>query len=138
VLSPEVNTMLATFTVLQVFWSMLWFFLFFMWIMLVFRVFGDIFRDRETGGFAKVLWIVFIIVTPFLGVFVYLIARGNSMATREVAAVQAQEQAARQYIQQAAGTTASAADELARLAELKNQGVISDDEFAKMKAKLIG
>ena len=129
--------MLATFTVLQVFWSMLWFFLFFMWIMLVFRVFGDIFRDQETGGFAKVLWIVFIIVTPFLGVFVYLITRGNAMTAREVAAVQAQEQAARQYIQQAAGTT-SAADELARLAELKNQGVISDDEFAKMKAKLIG
>jgi hypothetical protein len=129
--------MLATFTVVQVFWSMLWFFLFFMWIMLVFRVFGDIFRDSETGGVAKVVWIVFIIILPFLGVFVYLIARGNHMTAREVAAVQAQEQAARQYIQEAAGTT-SAADELARLAELKNQGVITDDEFATMKAKLIG
>ena len=72
----------------QVLWSMLWFFLFFMWIMLVFRVFGDIFRDQETGGFAKVLWIVFIIVLPFLGVFVYLIARGNKMAEREVASIQ--------------------------------------------------
>ena len=129
--------MLATFTVLQVFWSMLWFFLFFMWIMLVFRVFGDIFRDQETGGFAKVLWIIFIIMLPFLGVFVYLVARGNKMAEREVATIQAQDQAARQYIKEAAGGT-SAADELARLAELKNQGVLSDDEFATMKAKLIG
>ena len=129
--------MLATFTVLQVFWSMLWFFLFFMWIMLVFRVFGDIFRDQETGGFAKVLWIIFIIMLPFLGVFVYLVARGNKMAEREVATIQAQDQAARQYIKEAAGGT-STADELARLAELKNQGVLSDDEFATMKAKLIG
>ena len=129
--------MLATFTVLQVFWSMLWFFLFFMWIMLVFRVFGDIFRDQETGGVAKVLWIVFIIVLPFLGVFVYLISRGDRMAAREVAAIQAQDQAARQYIKEAAGGT-STADELARLAELKNQGVITDAEFATMKAKLIG
>ncbi len=129
--------MLATFTVLQVFWSMLWFFLFFMWIMLVFRVFGDIFRDRETGGVAKVLWIVFIIALPFLGVFVYLITRGNKMAEREVGAIQAQEQATRQYIKDAAGGT-STADELSRLAELKNQGVITDAEFATMKAKLIG
>jgi hypothetical protein len=127
--------MLATFTVLQVFWSMLWFFLFFMWIMLVFRVFGDLFRDQETGGFAKVLWIVFIIALPFLGVFVYLVARGNKMAEREVAAVQAQDQAARQYIKEAAGV--SAADELQRLSELKDKGVISDAEFASLKAKLI-
>ncbi|MBI4933405.1 MAG: PLDc N-terminal domain-containing protein [Actinobacteria bacterium] len=128
--------MLATFGVLQVFWSMIWFFLLFMWIMLVFRVFGDLFRDTETGGFAKVMWIVFIIVLPFLGVFVYLIARGNAMAQREVSAVQQQEQAARQYIREAAGT--SSADELARLVELKNSGVIDDAEFAKMKAKIVG
>ncbi|MFZ4720163.1 MAG: SHOCT domain-containing protein [Ilumatobacteraceae bacterium] len=128
--------MLATFGVLQVFWSMVWFFLFFMWIMLVFRVFGDIFRDSETGGFAKVLWIVFIIVLPFLGVFIYLIAKGQGMASRDVAAIKAQDDAAKQYIRQAAGT--STADELARLAELKDKGVITDAEFASMKAKVIG
>ena len=128
--------MLATFGVLQVFWSMSWFFLLFMWIMLVFRVFGDLFRDTETGGVAKVLWIVFIIALPFLGVFVYLISRGNAMAQREVAAVQQQDQAARQYIREAAGS--SGADELARLVELKNSGVIDDAEFAKMKSKLVG
>jgi Phospholipase_D-nuclease N-terminal/Short C-terminal domain len=128
--------MLATFGVLQVFWSMIWFFLLFMWIMLVFRVFGDLFRDTETGGLAKVLWIVFIIVTPFLGVFVYLIARGNKMAEREVKAVHQQDQAARQYIREAAGS--SGADELARLVDLKNSGVIDEAEFAKMKAKIVG
>jgi hypothetical protein len=129
--------MLATFGVMQVFWSMIWFFLLFMWIMLVFRVFGDLFRDRETGGFAKVLWIVFIIVVPFLGVFVYLIARGNKMAEREVAAIQQQDQAAREYIRDAAGS-ASPADELARLADLKEKGHITDAEFAAMKAKVVG
>ncbi len=128
--------MLATFAVGQVLWSLIWFFLLFTWIMLVFRVFGDIFRDHETGGAAKVLWIVFIIVLPFLGVFVYLIARGNKMAEREVAAIKAQDQAARAYIKDAAG--ASSADELARLAELKDKGVISDAEFASLKAKVIG
>jgi hypothetical protein len=129
--------MLATFGVMQVFWSMIWFFLLFMWIMLVFRVFGDLFRDRETGGFAKVLWIVFIIIVPFLGVFVYLIARGNKMAEREVAAIQQQDQAARDYIRDAAGS-ASPADELARLADLKEKGHITDAEFAAMKAKVVG
>jgi hypothetical protein len=129
--------MLATFGVLQVFWSMIWFFLLFMWIMLVFRVFGDLFRDRETGGFAKVLWIIFIIAVPFLGVFVYLIARGHQMAEREVAAVQQQDQAAREYIRDAAGS-ASPADELARLADLKEKGHITDAEFAAMKAKVVG
>ena len=88
--------MLASdFGVMQVFWSMVWFFLFFMWIMIVFRVFGDLFRDKETSGFGKVLWCIFIIFLPFLGVFVYLIARGNAMAEREVASIQAQDAAAK-------------------------------------------
>jgi hypothetical protein len=121
---------------MQVFWSMVWFFLFFMWIMIVFRVFGDLFRDKETGGFAKVLWIVFIIATPFLGVFVYLIARGNKMAEREVASIQAQDAAAKQYIREAAGS--SSADELARLHDLKEKGAITEAEYATMKAKVIG
>lgn len=128
--------MLANFGVMQVFWSMLWFFLFFLWIMLVFRVFADLFRDKDTGGFAKVLWIIFIIVTPFLGVFVYLIARGRQMAERDVAAIEAQDAAAKQYIREAAGS--SGADELARLVELKEKGAIDDAEFQKMKAKIVG
>jgi hypothetical protein len=129
--------MLASFGVFQVFLSMIWFFLFFVWIMLLFRVFADIFRSDDLGGFAKVLWLVFTIVTPYLGVFVYLIARGGKMAERELRGAQAQQQAAQDYIRQAAGTT-SPADELARLAQLKADGVIDEAEFAAMKAKVIG
>lgn len=128
--------MLATFGVLQVFWSMVWFFLFFMWIMLLFRIVIDIFRDGSRSGVSKVLWLIFMFVVPFLGAFVYIIANGQGMAERDVAAIKAQDDAAKQYIREAAGS--STADELARLAELKDKGVISDDEFAKMKAKVIG
>jgi hypothetical protein len=122
----------------QVFWSMLWFFMFFIWIWLLITVFADIFRSHDIGGFAKFVWVLFVIVIPYLGVFVYLIARGHKMHDHAVEAAQAQDQAARAYIQQAAGTAASPADELARLADLKAKGVIDDAEFARLKAKAIG
>jgi hypothetical protein len=122
---------------LSIFFSMLWFFLFFIWIMLLFRIIMDIFRDHTSNGFAKFAWIVFIIVLPFLGAFVYIIAKGNSMAEREVSSMQQQQAATDAYIRQTAGTS-SGADELARLAELKEKGVIDDAEFAAMKAKVIG
>ncbi len=130
--------MLATFGVGQVLWSMLWFFLFFMWLMLAFQVFADIFRSSDLGGFAKALWVIFVIVLPYLGVLVYLIARGNKMAEHQAASAEAQEAELRQYIQSAAGTSGSAADELARLAGLRDQGVISPEEFAQLKSKVVG
>src|SRR6478752_249368 len=110
----------------QVFWSMLWFFVFFIWIWLLITVFADIFRSHDMGGFAKFLWVIFVIFVPYLGVFVYLIARGHKMSEHAMEAAQANDAAARAYIQQAAGTSASTADELARLASLKEQGVIDD------------
>ncbi len=121
----------------QVFLSMVWFFLFFIWIWLLISVFGDIFRSQDLGGVSKFIWVVFVIVLPYLGVFVYLIARGHKMSEHALAAAQANDEAARAYIQQAAGT-GSAVDELARLADLKEKGVIDDAEFAAMKAKVIG
>jgi hypothetical protein len=121
----------------QVFWSMLWFFLFFIWIWLLITVFADIFRSHDMGGFAKFLWVIFVIFLPYLGVFVYLIARGHKMSEHAMQAAQQQDAAARAYIQQAAGTGASPADELARLADLKSQGVITDAEFQQMKAKIV-
>src|SRR5437016_2174662 len=105
----------------QVFWSMLWFFLFFIWIWLLITVFADIFRSHDLGGFAKALWVIFVILVPYLGVFVYLIARGHKMGEHAMQQAQAQDAAARAYIQQAAGTSASPAEELARLASLKDQ-----------------
>ncbi len=122
----------------QVFWSLLWFFMFFIWIWLLIIVFSDIFRSHDIGGFAKFLWVLFVILVPYLGVFVYVIARGHKMHEHALEAAQAQDQAARAYIQQAAGTAPSTADELTRLADLKAQGVIDDAEFQRLKAKAIG
>ncbi len=119
----------------QMLWSMLYFFLLFMWIMLLIRVVSDIFRSKMSGV-AKVLWLLFVIVLPFLGVFAYIIVRGRDMAENDMKAAQAQEQAFRSYVQSAAGTTASPADELARLADLRDRGVIDANEFAALKAKV--
>ena len=129
--------LLATFGVGQVLLSMFWFFLFFIWIMLLFRVIADIFRSHDISGAMKVIWLLFVIVTPYLGVFVYLIARGGHMANNEMAAMQSQDAAAREYIRAAAGSTGTA-DELARLAELHKAGTLSDAEFAAAKAKIVG
>lgn len=130
--------MLAAFGSGQVLLSMLWFFLFVMWIMLVFRVIGDIFRSQDLSGGAKALWLIFIVFFIYLGVFVYLVARGGGMAERELAAVRAQDDMMRSYIQSAAGSSSSAAEELAKLATLKEQGVIDDAEFARLKARIVG
>jgi hypothetical protein len=120
----------------QVLWSMLWFFLFFMWIMLVFTVIGDIFRSPDLSGVAKAIWTIVIVFMPFLGVFVYLIARGDKMGQHQIEAVQAQEAAMQQYIRSAASGT-SAADQLASLAELHTAGKLSDEEFAQAKSSVI-
>jgi hypothetical protein len=126
----------ADFGVGQVFWSMLWFFLFFMWIWLVISVFADIIRSRDLGGVAKALWSLFIIFVPYLGVLVYLIVRGSSMASRSVREAQDQEAAFRSYVQEAAGTS-SPAQELATLADLHERGKITDEEYAALKAKAL-
>jgi type VI protein secretion system component VasK len=121
----------------QVLWSLLWFFMFFIWIWILITVFADIFASHDLSGWAKALWVIFVIVIPYLGVFVYLIARGHKMSEHALEAAQAQEAAQRQYIQQAAGTAGSPADELHRLADLKERGVIDDAEFQKLKAKVV-
>ncbi len=121
----------------QVFWSMLWFFLFFIWIWLLIVVFGDIFRSDDLGGWAKALWTIFVIVLPYLGVFVYLIARGHKMSAHAAAAAQAQDQATRQYIRDVTGSGGSAAEEIARLAELRDRGAITAAEFEQAKAKAL-
>jgi hypothetical protein len=121
----------------QLLWSMLWFFLFFIWIWLLITVFADIFRSHDLGGWAKALWVIFIIFIPYLGVFVYLIARGHKMSEHALEAAKAQDAAAKAYIREAAGTGGSPADELARLADLKEKGVIDDAEFTRLKAKIV-
>jgi hypothetical protein len=120
----------------QVFWSMLWFFFFFIEIWLLIMVFTDIFRSHDLGGLGKALWTIFVIVLPLLGILIYLIARGNKMAEHAVEVAQAQDAAAQAYIRDVVSTT-SPTDELARLADLKAQGVISESEFQTMKNKVM-
>jgi hypothetical protein len=123
--------------VLGFFWSMLIFFLWIMWFFLLFRVLSDIFRSADLGGFAKTMWIIFVIFLPFLGVFVYVIARGDSMTKRSVDQAMAQRAAFDNYVRETATSPTSAADEISKLAELKARGVITDEEFASQKAKLM-
>lgn len=126
----------SDFGVGQVLWSLLYFFLFFLWIMLVFQVITDIFRSDDLSGWAKALWTIAIIFLPFLGIFIYLIARGDKMGQRQVADMNAQEAAVQDYIRQAAGET-SAADQLKQLSELHDAGKLSDEEFASAKTRII-
>ncbi|MFE4869272.1 SHOCT domain-containing protein [Streptomyces sp. NPDC056682] len=121
---------------LNMFWTMMMIFLWVLWFMLLFRIIGDIFRDDDLGGWGKAGWTIFVIILPFLGVFVYLIARGRGMGERELARARHSEQEFRSYVQQTAGG-ASPAEELARLAELKNKGDITPAEFEQAKAKVL-
>jgi hypothetical protein len=121
---------------LGIFWTMLWFFLFFIWIWILISVFADIFRSHDLGGFAKALWVIFVVVVPFLGVLVYLIARGKSMQERAMQRAAQQEQDFRGYVQDVAGSSGSA-DELAKLADLKERGVLTDAEFEAEKSKIL-
>jgi hypothetical protein len=120
----------------QLLWSMLWFFMFVIWIWVLIAMFGDIFRSDDLSGAMKAFWVIFIVVIPWLGILIYLIARGSGMQKRAIAHAQAQETQFREYVQQTAGG-ASAADQIAKLAELKNQGALTDAEFEAQKAKLL-
>ena len=125
-----------TYPLLNIFWTMLEFFVFFLWIWLLIVVFMDIFRSQDLGGWAKALWVIFVIVLPFIGVLVYLIVRGGSMHERAAAQASRQQKAFDDYVRQTAGSSSSA-DELAKLADLKSKGVISDAEFEAQKQKLL-
>ncbi|MGW1805221.1 SHOCT domain-containing protein [Streptomyces sp. NPDC002078] len=129
------NYLAYDYPVLGVFWSMLVFFLWIMWFVLLFRVIVDVFRDDGMSGWAKAGWTLFVVVVPFLGVLVYLIARGKGMGEREVAQARAQQEAFESYVRQTAqgGTGTSSADELAKLSEMRSRGDITDDEFRRAK-----
>ena len=116
-------------------------FIFFAWVIwfwLLITVFADLFRRHDTSGFAKVLWIIFVIILPFLGVFVYLIARGGSMHERQAQQAARQKAAFDDYVRQTAGSEGSdTASQLSKLADLKSQGVLTEEEFQAQKAKLL-
>jgi ABC-type multidrug transport system fused ATPase/permease subunit len=117
--------------------TMLGFFLFIIWFWLLIIIFSDIFRSRDMGGWAKALWVLFIIILPFLGILVYLIARGGKMHERAEQAAQAQQKAFDEYVKKAAGS-GDTASQLKDLSELKDKGVINQQEFDQQKAKILG
>ncbi len=124
-----------SYPLLGVFWTILEIFLWVIWFWILITVFIDIFRSRDLSGGAKALWFLFVLFIPLIGVLVYLIARGSKMHEHGVQAAQQQDEAARSYIQQVAGT--NSADELAKLADLRDRGVITAQEFDQQKAKIL-
>jgi hypothetical protein len=128
----------SSYPLLNLFWTMLEIFLWVIWIWILIYVFIDIFRSHDLSGWAKALWFLFVLFIPLIGVLVYLIARGGSMHERAVRQAQQHDAEARAYIQQAAaGAPASTADQLAKLADLRDRGVISAAEFDHEKAKIL-
>ena len=129
--------LIAEWQVGEVVWAMFWFTVFFLWIWLVIAIFVDVFRSDDLGGGAKALWCLFLIVVPYLAVFVYLIARGGTMRERAEADARTRDREQREYIREAAGTASSPAAEVERLANLRAQGAIDDAEFQALKAKAL-
>lgn len=117
-------------------WNMVVFFFFIMYFMMLFQVIGDLFRDKELGGFAKFLWCLFLLVAPFLSLFIYLIARGDGMAKRTVAAQNAMQQQMDDYVKQTAGAT-DPASQIANAKKLLDDGSITQAEYDKLKAKAL-
>ena len=128
----------SSYPLLNVFWTMFEFFLWVIWIWILIMVFIDIFRSRDLSGWGKALWFLFVLLIPLIGVLVYLIVRGGSMHERAVAQARQQDQEFRSYVQQAAaGAPANTADQLQKLADLRDRGVISAQEFEREKAKVL-
>jgi hypothetical protein len=127
----------ADYPFLDVFWTILVFVAWVAWFMLLFRVFGDVFRRHDIGGFHKVLWLAFVIIVPFLGVFVYLIAQNRGMVERSMADAQAQQQQLDDYVRSVAKPNGGAAGEIDKAKRLLDSGAITQPEFDALKAKAL-
>ncbi|QMU77038.1 SHOCT domain-containing protein [Streptacidiphilus sp. PB12-B1b] len=132
---------MTNYPLLDIFWTMLELFLWILWFFLLFKVLADIFRSHDMSGWGKAGWIVLVIILPFLGVLLYVIFRGRSMGQRDLEQAQKADAAFKQYVRDAAGPSAAGAaghvDELARLADLKASGAITEQEFQRAKDKLL-
>ncbi len=127
-----------SYPLLGAFWTIFMIFLWVIWIWILIWVFIDIFRSQDLSGWAKALWFLFVLFIPLIGVLVYLIARGGSMNERAAQQAQQQDAEFRSYVQQtAADSPANTPDQLAKLADLRDRGVISADEFERQKAKAL-
>src|SRR5690349_24405849 len=125
-----------SYPLLGAFWTILEVFLWVLWIWILIYIFIDIFRSHDLSGWAKALWFIFVLFIPLIGVLVYLIARGGKMQERAVRDAQQQDKQFRSYVQDAAGPQ-NTADQLTKLADLRDRGVITADEFEREKAKVL-
>jgi Short C-terminal domain/Phospholipase_D-nuclease N-terminal len=127
----------TSYPLLDAFWTILWVFAFIAWLWLLFAIITDLFRDRQQSGWAKAFWLIFILFLPLVGVLGYLIVRGSGMHERAAGRAQAAEEQFRAYVQETAGNRKSTADELQKLADLRDRGVLSPEEYQQQKAKLL-
>jgi hypothetical protein len=123
--------------VLNVFWTIFEIFAFVLWFWLLFVILTDVFRSSDLSGWAKAGWTIFVIFLPVIGILTYLIVRGPSMHERAAQQARQQDEAFRSYVQEAAGSTPSSADQLAKLADLRQRGVITSAEFEQQKSKVL-
>jgi hypothetical protein len=128
----------ADYPFLDVLWTMFIFFLWIIWFWLLFTVFVDIFRRHDIGGGTKALWLIFCIVLPFLGVFVYIISQNAGMTQRNLERAQAQKAQFDDYVKQTAGGGGGAAGEIEKAKQLLDSGAISQTEFDQLKARALG
>ena len=119
------------------FWLLVWSFFFVAYLIMLFHIFGDLFRDKELGGFSKVLWVIVLFIFPLLASLIYLIVRGRGMAEREMQAAEAQMAAQEKYIRSVAGGSASTTDQLYQAKSLLDSGAISPEEFSQIKARAL-
>jgi Short C-terminal domain/Phospholipase_D-nuclease N-terminal len=127
----------SSYPLLNVFWTMFEFFLWVVWIWVLIAVFIDIVRSSDLSGWGKALWSLFVLFIPVVGILVYLIVRGGKMHERSARRAQQQDEAFLSYMQRPSGDSSNAADQLAKLAELRDQGVITTEEFARGKDKIL-
>ena len=125
-----------SYPILGAFWTILMIFLWVIWFWILITIFIDLFRSHDLSGWVKALWFIFILLLPLIGVLVYLIARGGKMHEHQARDVQVQEREFRRYVQEAAGLQ-SPADQLTKLADLRDRGVITTGEFDREKAKIL-
>ena len=126
-----------SYPLLGAFWTILMIFLWVIWFWILITIFIDIFRSHDLNGWEKALWFIFVLILPLIGVLVYLIARGGKMHEHAARDAQVQEQQFRQYVQEAAGSGESTAEQLSKLADLRDRGVITPAEFESQKAKIL-
>jgi ABC-type multidrug transport system fused ATPase/permease subunit len=139
-LSKEDTVIVADVSFGDIFWSVLWFFFLFIWLMVLFHVFSDLFRDHSVSGVTKTLWVLFLVFLPFLAVFIYLIVRGKGMGERAATQQQQAQQQFEGYVRNVAATgesSSSPTEQIARAKELLDAGAIDQSEFERLKAKAL-